>query len=530
MGATRERVVIYMPKLGHTTGEMPHLRKPPVNWMPGQMLYYLYASVIALGHEARVVDANWALAPIDDVLRFRPDKVLISTATPTFEDTQRSVSALRAHGYRGPIFVGGPHVSLNAGMRDWLLPELEGVTYISLVGSRSTFDWVPEVFPGQTQFEVLGLPDKEARQLLIDRTHEETGRIPSDVKLESLLFSHFSANADWMDEAYFGAGISPEMARIPVRYSTITSIGCSKTCSFCGNPYIYRIGFKRKEVVRKEVRALAARGADRISVADMFFVMHLPHTQQVMDVFREEGVGYSMQTCLENLTDPLMDELARSGLQKMLVGVENPVSYSVGKRVEIAKVRWLLEKSSSLGLTGIKLSYIVGLPGVKLATDIALIDHVAREVLVRGHPLQDLQCNLYTPYRPEPDTEYSSFGAGKPTGPLRLNVAQRVRILDALPFGYWGSFPVGITDPEDLWRQMVLCDVVYDVIYTAFLDRYLEVRAQYVEDLARIYPSLRAHVPTFETSRATYRTMARSRELETAVGNDAGHGRRVMAP
>jgi hypothetical protein len=528
-------VIIYMPRLGHTTGEMPHVRKPPINWMPGQGLYYLYSSVKNLGHDVRVIDANYSIDPIQEVLDFRADKVLMTTATPTFEDTRRAVRALRDRGYRPPIFVGGPHVSLNAGQRDWLLPPLDGVVYIPLIGSRSTFDWVPTVFPGRTPFEVLGLPDREAQQYLRDRYQSDTSGEPLDARMEALIFSYFRPSMEWMAETYSGDHVRPEMRSIPVRHSAITSIGCSKTCSFCGNPYIYRIGFKRKEVVREMLRDFKANGIDRISVADMFFVMYMPHTRDMMDVFREEGVTYSMQTCLENLTDELMFDLKVSGLQKMLVGVENPVSYSVGKRVEIAKVRWLLDKMTELDLAGAKLSYIVGLPGVDLSTDLSLIDHVAQEVLVRGHPLQDLQVNLYTPYRPEGDTEYQPYGEREParrrSRPLRLagQAAQRIQLLDQIPYSYWGSFPVGISDERDLHRQMVLCDVVYDVVYPEFLPEYLGVREQYVDDLGKSYPGLVAHVPTFDESRRAYAATVRSTALRTAIGNDEGHGRRVLS-
>ena len=528
---SKERVIVYMPRLGHTTGEMPHVRKPPVNWMPGQSLYYLYSAIKNLGHEVRVIDANWSVDPIQEVLDFGADKVLITTASPTFEDTRRTVRVLRARGFRREIFIGGPHVSLNAGLRDWLLPPLEGATYIPLVGSRSTFDWVPTVFPGRTQFEVLGAPDGEARQRLREWVHADTGSEPvAQSRLESLIFTYFAPSMAWMTDTYTGEHIRDDMRALPIRYSTITSIGCSKTCSFCGNPYIYRIGFKRKEVVRSILREYKRFGVDRVSVADMFFVMHMPHTRDMMDVFREEGVSYSMQTCLENLTDELLAELKESGLQKMLVGVENPVSYSVGKRVEIDKVRWLIDRSRELGLGGAKLSYIVGLPGVGLPADFALLDHVVQEVVARRHPLQDLQVNLYTPYRPEDDTQYLPYGEPGQRdhgSPRAGGAAQRIYILNELPFSYWGSFPVGIRDAQDLFRQMVLCDVVYDVVYTDFVPEYRALRAQYVEDLGRAYPDLARHLPTFDESRGVYRTSARDGALVSATGNDAGRGRRL---
>lgn len=157
--------------------------------MPGQMLYYLYTACRNLGCDVKVVDVNWSKSPIQEVIDFRPDKVLISTATPTFEGTLDAVAELRGRGYTNPIFIGGPHVSLNAGLRDWLLPPLEGVTYLPIINSSSTFDWVPTVFPGRSQLEVLGMPEAEARRYVTERWARETGKEPNMARLDAYLFS-----------------------------------------------------------------------------------------------------------------------------------------------------------------------------------------------------------------------------------------------------------------------------------------------------------------------------------------------------
>lgn len=144
------KVVIYMPELGHTTGEMPHVRFPPKNYMPGQNLYYLYTACKNLGYEPHVVDGNWSREPFDRILSFQPDKVLISTATPTYEGTLKAIEGIQERGYTGEIFVGGPHVSLNYGLREFLLHKIENVTYIPTINSFSAFEWVPTVFPGRS--------------------------------------------------------------------------------------------------------------------------------------------------------------------------------------------------------------------------------------------------------------------------------------------------------------------------------------------------------------------------------------------
>lgn len=297
-----------------------------------------------------------------------------------------------------------------------------------------------------------------------------------------------------MEDTYTGEHIKEEWKDVPIRYSIITSIGCSKTCSFCGNPYIYRIGFKNKQIVRELIEEYVAHGIDRVSVHDMYFVMSESHAYEMMEVFQATGVRYSMQTCLENLTDQLLDDLKASGLQKFLVGIENPVSHTVGKTVEMERVHWLLDAVQKRRFEGVKLSYIVGLPGVKIEDDMALLQHIISEVSSLGHPLEDLQVNLYTPYRPEAHTHYLPYGEAAPAQ------GQSIFILTKIPYSFWGSFPIGFAEEAELRTQMILCDVTFEMIYTEFKDKYLETRELYLQELSRSYPHFRSFLPTYAES------------------------------
>lgn len=522
----RGSIVIWMPQLGHTTGEMPHLRNPPKNYMPGQQLFYLSTACRSLGYDVRVVDANWSTDPVARALEVKPDKILLSTATPTFTGTQKAIADLRSAGYDGEVFVGGPHVSLNHGMRDFLLPRMTGVTYIPVVKSFSTFEWVSTVFPGRSPFEVLdGRSEAEASTFLADAVERDRGTRPKG-PLDRYIFSYFKPSVDWLPETYTGDHVRPEMRSVPIRHSIITSIGCSKTCSFCGNPYIYRIGFKDEAVVREMLTDYRRIGVDRVSVHDMYFVMYEPHARDMMRVLKEKQFAYSMQTCLEDLNEELLSDLRDSGLKKFLVGIENPVSYSVGKKVDLPAVSWLLDKSTRLGL-GVKLSYIVGLPGVKLVDDLALLHHIETEVTSRAHPIEDLQVNLYTPYRPEPNTLYLPYGveeAAEASTPrsMRLPLMMReakptIRILTSIPFTFWGSFPVGMSREEDFKNQMILCDVVYNNVYSAFVEPYRALRELYVAEVRERYPSLMRWMPSFDESISKYERLKQEKDLTVVL-------------
>jgi radical SAM superfamily enzyme YgiQ (UPF0313 family) len=521
------KVGVLVSKFGLTTGEMPHLRWPPKNGLPGQNLYYLYSACTNLGYDTMVVDANWSSDPIGRLLEHAPDVVLISTATPSFAGTLDAIASLRARDYAGPIYVGGPHVSLNWGRRNLLLPDFSNVHYIPVIGSSSTFDWVPKVFSGRSMFEVLGRSEGEARRYISERLAAEEVSSLSGAPLDKYLFSFFEPSIEWMADTYHGDHIRPEMREVEIRYSMITSIGCSNGCSFCGNPYIYQPSFMAASTLRRLVHMYKRHDIHRVSLADMNFAMSRIHANMVMRTMREEEMKFSMQTCLEHLDDALLAELRESGLQKLLVGIENPVSRAVDKVVKFDRLYWLLDAAERNGLEGVKLSYLVGLPGVSLDQDLALLDHVIKEVVSCGHPLCDLQVNLCTPYRPEANCEYVSYD---PRLPPREH-PQRIFLLDALSFRYWGSFPVAIADARALRDQMTLCDIIYDRVYTEFSDRYLEKRAEYCEDLRRHYPDLAAAIPTFDESRRHYRQASRGPEaLRLAGGKDGNRSRQVSRP
>ena len=514
-----ERVVVYMPRLGHTTGEMPHLRRPPKNWLPGQNLYYLHTACRNLGYETTVVDANWHRSPVEATLALAPAVVLISSATPTFSDALAAAAALQEGGLCGQIFIGGPHVSLNSDTRQWLLPSMENVTYVPIVASGSTFHWVPRVFAGRSSLEVLGLPEGEAKEQLTERIAARGKTIrPTDEELHTQLFASFRPTMELMEQTYHGPHVLPQMRQVPIRYSMITSIGCDNGCSFCGNPFIYTTAFKSIEVVRQIVGEFKARGVTRLSLADMHFLMNLPHAQTVMGVLREEGVSFLVQTCLENLTNKRLAELREAGVQKFLVGIENPMSEGLDKRVDMKKLYWLLDATRSEG-PRVKLSYIVGLPDVPLRWDLALLRHVARDVAGRGHPLEDLQVNLFTPYRPDPGVTYLPYE--ERSGAQGASRAS-VKVLTRVPFCFWGCFPVGITCETDFERQMILADLIYLVVYEEFAPVYGELRAAFLEQVHGAYPVLQRYTPSLERSRRVYSGFCGSATSSAAAGHAGG--------
>jgi radical SAM superfamily enzyme YgiQ (UPF0313 family) len=498
-----KKAIVYLPKMGYATGEMPHLRKPPKNYMPGQNLYYLYTICKNLGYQTKVIDANWITDPLEKIVKFNADKLFITSTTPCFEDAINISTNLLERNYSGQIYIGGPHVNLNIEDRQFMLPKMKNVTYLNVKNSITTFEWIPKAFPGRSMFEVLGMPENDAKEYIIQRIQNEN-ETPTIDNLEPYIFSLLKPESEWIKDTYHNPNIIPEMKNIEIRYSMITSIGCSNKCSFCGNPYTYQVNYKNERILRQILTEFKSNNINQVTVHDMFFFMSLEHARMVMKIFKELDMNFSIQTCLQNLEEELMDELAVAGVKKILIGVENPFSKTVDKKVKFDKLFRLLDYANTLKLKDcFKLSYIVGLPDMDYEIDLALIKHIIDNMDKRNIPLTNLQVNLYTPYRPEPDLTYIKYEEKDMTRNIMYQLQDRriIYILFKLPYRYWGIFPVGIGNEFDFTKQMKLCDLIYNHIYKEFVNQYLQVRQDFLKDLETFYPKLMKFVPSFDESK-----------------------------
>ena len=86
----KKKVAIYFPELGYASGEMPHFKYPPGNYVIPQVLFYLYTAIKNLGHDVIVVDGNFTKDPAARLLKYCPDKILISSTTPSCNNSFNS--------------------------------------------------------------------------------------------------------------------------------------------------------------------------------------------------------------------------------------------------------------------------------------------------------------------------------------------------------------------------------------------------------------------------------------------------------
>jgi radical SAM superfamily enzyme YgiQ (UPF0313 family) len=416
---TDKRIVIVFPHVGYCTGWRPHLATDVRNgstYHIAQALTYLYSIARQYTEHVRVIDFNFGsyAENLRTLLAQEPDAVLISSTVNSYDSTRQIASDV-AQASPAKLFVGGPAVSSNYYLRPDILDI--GVDCEFVVTDRDIFAWAPLVF-GE---------DKHLR------------------------FNEFRPDNSWIRETY------PADVRDRLRYTVITSLGCTYKCHFCLNPMVYKINYKEPEILAEELGNLQREyGATSVSVADPFFFMRQQHADAVMSVIDDQNIGWSQQTCLVTLTDDNLARMAETRCSSVLVGIENFSSGEINKPVEVGNFEDRVLRAKNLGIS-VKPSFISGLLDIDYDTDVAQI-HYIRSIIDRGLVKNyQIQSNIYSPYIPD----------------------TRDRLLN-VPFRFWGVMPVTAQDQDHWRRNLELCDLIYELVFPETRQRYQEVRAEYL--------------------------------------------------
>jgi len=454
-----KRVVIVFPHVGYCTGWRPHLAtevKNGATYHIAQALVYLYSTARRYTPHVRVIDFNFGTFEenITTLFDYAPDVVMISSTVNSYDSTKDIAATVKDRCPDTRVVIGGPAVSSNYFLRPALV-QVEGVDCEFVVTNRDIFNWTQKVF-GEDQ---------------------------------KLRFRDFEPDNSWIQETY------PAEVRDKLRYTVVTSIGCTFKCSFCLNPKVYDINYKNPDVLEREIDYLVtAYGADAVSVADPFFFMRERHSEATMDVLDASGISWSQQTTLSTLTDPHLERMAETRCKSVLIGIENFTTGEIDKPVSVAVFEDRLAVAKSLGIS-IKPSFISGLLDIDYEQDIGQIRYIADLIdrgLVQNHHIQS---NIYSPYIPD----------------------SRDRLLK-VPFRFWGVLPVTAQDEEHWRRNLKLCDEIYDYIFPETVDRYREVRAEYLEYLAGPEPKWWEHAPVPEIPAKQMTRLLTSGKVQVSIG------------
>jgi radical SAM superfamily enzyme YgiQ (UPF0313 family) len=434
------RVSIVFPHVGYCTGWRPHLATEVKNgstYHIAQALTYLYSTARRYTSDVRVFDFNFGSYRENiDEMMEYAPEAVLISSTVNSYDSTKQIAR--------EVKERRPEIRLFIGgpavsSNYYLRPALLAMDADCefVVTNRDIFSWAERVFGSNHHYK----------------------------------FQHFEVDNSWIKDTY------PENVRDKIRYCVITSVGCTFKCSFCLNPKVYDIGYKDPDIFRREIEHLQEEyAADSVSVADPFFFMREKHAQAIMNVLEETGMKWSQQTTLSTLTNEHLIRMAETQCSSVLIGIENFSTTEIDKPVDVSTFEDRLEFAKSLGIS-IKPSFISGLLDIRYEQDVGQIEYISKLIkrgLVRNYHIQS---NIYTPYIPD----------------------SRDRIVD-VPFRFWGVMPVTAQDEDHLQQNLKLCDLIYEYIFPETMQRYQEVRAEYVTYLGSVDDIWMHHAPVPEIS------------------------------
>ncbi len=144
----------------------------------------------------------------------------------------------------------------------------------------------------------------------------------------------------------------------------LTDFGCPHRCSFCNSgslPYRRR----RADGIDRELDLIQRLGLRQIFLKDMSFGAHSEHAVMIADLLAARDFDWHCYARIDNLTDVLIERMARAGCRLVQIGVEHvneKILRRAGKRYTPGRIRDVFQAIRRAGMdAGAHL--VLGLPG-----------------------------------------------------------------------------------------------------------------------------------------------------------------------
>lgn len=152
----------------------------------------------------------------------------------------------------------------------------------------------------------------------------------------------------------------------------ISSQGCFFRCAFCADPFVYKRTWKgfEPERVGREIEAAYRRwGFDDVNFQDETFFTYARHVEGIADELIRRGLPVSWAATMRadqctRLPDGVLEKCRRSGLRRVLVGVESGSEETlkrIRKDITLEQVFFTAERCRKLGIK-VQFPLIVGFP------------------------------------------------------------------------------------------------------------------------------------------------------------------------
>lgn len=369
-----QRILLIGPPWGDVYGNFKHVAKVGV-FYPPLGLCYLKGSLVAAGHQVRVVDGEASGLSLPSILSlvgdYKPDIVGIQVVSPLWETAKMLASAIKERYGKTILVAGGPHITLT---HVESMKEAPSFDYAVLSESEDGMRDLVDAIDGGDASDI----DKVAGILYrangdIRRTQPRTLRPDVDNL-------HFPDRSD-LDHSKYLFSVPGKGIR---RFTTIiTSRGCPYNCTFCTEPLMYgrTTRFRSALNVVDEVQDFH----DRHNINHFIFVDDTLTTrkERIMEMCsllkeRKLDITWEGWTHVNTVTPDLLVEMHDAGLRRLSFGIESgnaEVLHSLKKNSTLPRIREAYKWAKQAGIET-RGSVILGLPGDTRATVQETIDFV----------------------------------------------------------------------------------------------------------------------------------------------------------
>lgn len=302
--------------------------------------------------------------------------------------------------------------------------------------------------------ELVGrlIAEKDSKRRFLDSLAPERGffvpaRGEADVKL----------NIATRLEPGFHPAAQVQPLRAPFKWKLRTAIevvrGCIHGCSFCLEGRIFNILRERpvEDILRIAREGSAANMSKLVKLIGLSFFDH-PQADVILEKLLEEGYQLSVPSLRGDVLNSRRLELLRRGGQKTLVIAPETGSLGlgvrIGKFVKLERAVELASEARKLGFTGIKLYFMVGIPGESaddLERTAEYVEKLSSASGFRG--VRQLKITV-SPFVPKPHTAWERY-------PF-IGVEEAKRRINYLKKRLAGLADVRDYDPRLAWIQTII--------------------------------------------------------------------------
>ncbi len=352
-------------------------------------LCYVAAVLEKNGHSVNIIDAEKNQQSESEFLknlrRQKPDIIGITSHTPKYNQTMRTIDLVKKQYPDIEIILGGPHASV---MPRQILEKTPKVNYIVVgEGEFSTLDLINSIQEGKNLSEINGIFYKEGNKII------GTGprKFIENLDVLPLPARHLLNNIKSYKSAL-------RYKRLPVT-SVITSRGCPYNCLFCTRVFGKFYREHSAEYVVNEVEHLINKyKIKEIHFVDDLFIFNKKRIEKICQLIKERKIDITWSCnaridIIYNNMD-IIKKIKNSGCWYISFGIESgneDVLKYIRKGITLHQVRAVVNKLHKYGIFT-KGYFMIGHP---IDTKKSVEDTIR---FAKSIPLDGVQFSLTVPY------------------------------------------------------------------------------------------------------------------------------------